>query len=93
MDKPNCYDCKWRGEVPGDAHSCCNHPKVSAIIDDPLAQVLGILGSVGRGPGLQGLGIKLGVTGNQHGIRNGWFNWPVNFDPVWLETCNGFEAE
>jgi hypothetical protein len=26
MDKPNCYECKHRGEVPGSAHSSCNHP-------------------------------------------------------------------
>lgn len=30
------------------------------------------------------------VVGNKHGIKNGWFFWPVNFDPVWLEDCNGF---
>ncbi len=32
------------------------------------------------------------VKGNPHGIRNGWFNWPWNFDPVWLVDCDGFEA-
>jgi hypothetical protein len=26
------------------------------------------------------------------GIRNGWAIWPVNFDPTWLERCDGFEA-
>lgn len=30
------------------------------------------------------------VTGNEHGIRNGWFRWPLNFDPTWLLTCDGF---
>lgn len=34
---------------------------------------------------------KLRITGNPYGIRNGWFTWPVNFDPVWLENCNGFK--
>lgn len=24
MSKPDCYDCKGRGEVPGDAHSSCS---------------------------------------------------------------------
>ncbi len=33
------------------------------------------------------------VTGKAHGIRKGWFFWPVNFDPVWLESCDGFKAE
>lgn len=30
------------------------------------------------------------VVGDKHGIRNGWFRWPVNFDPVWLVSCDGF---
>jgi hypothetical protein len=28
-----------------------------------------------------------------HGICNGWFIWPINFDPVWLENCDGFESK
>jgi hypothetical protein len=30
------------------------------------------------------------VTGHKQGVRQGWFNWPFNFDPVWLTTCDGF---
>jgi len=30
------------------------------------------------------------VTGHSSGIRNGWFMWPLNFDPTWLESCDGF---
>lgn len=30
------------------------------------------------------------VSGNAHGIRQGWFRWPLNYDPVWLESCDGF---
>jgi len=33
---------------------------------------------------------KLGIMAVYHGIKNGWFDWPVNFDPVWLENCTGF---
>lgn len=35
--------------------------------------------------------LKAKVVGNSHGIKNGWFFWPFNFDPVWLEECDGFE--
>lgn len=31
------------------------------------------------------------VEGNAHGIRMGWFIWPVNFDPVWLISCDGHD--
>jgi hypothetical protein len=30
------------------------------------------------------------VTGDRHGVREGWFFWPINFDPVWLRSCDGF---
>ena len=32
----------------------------------------------------------LTIVADNHGIRMGWFLWPLNFDPVWLEACNGF---
>jgi hypothetical protein len=24
-------------------------------------------------------------------MRNGWFAWPLDYDPIWLETCDAFE--
>lgn len=33
------------------------------------------------------------VTCVQHGYDSGWFNWPVNFDPAWLLTCDGFSDD
>ena len=33
------------------------------------------------------------VQGSQHGIKNGWFGWPFNFDPIWLVSCDGFTAK
>lgn len=29
----------------------------------------------------------------QRGIDNGWFNWPFNFDPAWLNSCKGYEPQ
>ena len=34
--------------------------------------------------------VDANVKGNVYGIRSGWFIWPLNFDPVWLEACDGF---
>uniref|UniRef100_A0A6M3LL24 Uncharacterized protein n=1 Tax=viral metagenome TaxID=1070528 RepID=A0A6M3LL24_9ZZZZ len=32
-------------------------------------------------------------SGNPHGIRNGWYIFPVNFDPTWMQTdCPAFSA-
>ena len=91
-DKPNCYDCIHRREAPGSAHSTCRHP--DAGTDDGRA-ALAILASVGRGgPVVNTAGAEaLNIMGNPHGIRMGWFNWPYEFDPTWLQECNGFTAK
>lgn len=34
------------------------------------------------------------MTGNPHGIRNGWFFYPLLFDPIWgTKDCNNFEEK
>lgn len=35
---------------------------------------------------------KVQVVANQHGINKGWFMWPFDYDPVWLERCNVWDA-
>lgn len=85
--KPNCYNCKWRGEVVGSAHSCCNHPKAKI----ETGNLIGLL-SILSGGSMPPMKTELKVKGDPHGVRNGWFNHPLNFDPVWLEECNGFES-
>lgn len=81
MNKPNCYVCQYRGSIPGDAHSCCKYPGNDTSFFGLFA------------PGNQANAEKLNIKANFHGVKNGWFMWPVNFDPVWLENCDGFKAE
>ncbi len=34
------------------------------------------------------------MTGNAHGIRNGWFMYPFNFDPTWMtKECSNYKKE
>lgn len=91
-DKPNCYECKWRGTIPGTAHSCCKHPASGTDGVDAFGGMMAMFASVGRVPPVIGAkaAALLDVTGNLRGIRSGWFNWPFHFDPTWLETCNGY---
>lgn len=92
MSKPNCYECRHRGTLPGDAHSCCKHPANKEVMNDPMAQIMGIFASVHRAaPIVADTGLS--VRGNPTGIKRGWFNWPMNFDPNWLESCDGFTAK
>lgn len=87
-EKPNCYECKYRRNLPGDAHSRCAHPRVPV-----LHPALAIFQEMTSGVKAEGVPPEqaIRVTGNPHGIRSGWFMWPANFDPVWLVSCNGFE--
>lgn len=73
-----CYKCKYRGNVPGDAHSCCRYPGNETGIFDIFSKK----NTQNRK--------KLNIQAETHGIKNGWFLWPVNFDPVWLTNCDGF---
>ena len=34
--------------------------------------------------------IEAKVSGHETGIKSGWFMWPLNYDPVWLQSCDGF---
>jgi hypothetical protein len=81
MKKSNCYDCKHKGIVPGDAHSSCQYPGTKTGILDHFA------------PENIKLRKQLNIKGHEQGLRRGWFLWPINFDPVWLINCDGFEAK
>ena len=35
---------------------------------------------------------SVNVKLNPHGVRNGWCSWPINFDPIWVDECDGFAA-
>lgn len=83
--KPNCYQCKYRGAADFSAHSSCKHPKIGAEgILTPMFMMQGT-----RSP----LEKRMNISYNRHGFNNGWFSWPINFDPVWLESCDGFEQK
>ncbi len=34
--------------------------------------------------------VEAKVSGHERGIKRGWFMWPLNYDPVWLQSCDGF---
>lgn len=78
MACPKCYDCKYRGNVPGDTHSCCLFPGLKSGLFDFFEPENLIMRTV------------LDIRGDEQGIKNGWFFWPCNFDPAWLLNCKGF---
>ena len=79
--RPKCYDCCHRRTVIGNTHSECAHPEAKVVGNLLLMRS----GNIPK--------TELNIKGNQHGINNGWFYWPTNFDPTWLERCDGFEPK
>lgn len=56
-----CYSCKSKDNVTGNAQIKCNNPDTE-------------------------------MTGDAHGIRNGWFFYPILFDPTWkTKLCSNYE--
>ena len=92
VTRPDCDKCKFRGSVPGSAHSRCHHPSIAEITASPIGNLFSAFASIQRTPPIVHSSHRLQVKGNPHGISHGWFNWPWNFDPIWLEECDGFEA-
>lgn len=77
---PNCYNCRFRRSIPGDAHSHCVNPKITAA--DAISVMF---------LGMTAPSSELAVKGDPYGHNQGWFMWPYNFDPNWLQACNGFQ--
>ena len=81
MTENSCYKCKYSQSIPGDAHTKCGHPDLKDGLD--ILSAISVLHTTEtKAPFI--------VKGSTHGIKNGWFFWPLNFDPVWLERCDGF---
>ncbi len=97
MDKKfDCESCKYRGAVPGSAHICCDHPSLGKMKNNPMLGIAAIFAGVGRmggGSPMRANSQELNIKGNPQGIKGGWFNFPWNFDPTWLENCDGYEEK
>jgi hypothetical protein len=70
----DCFNCPYRANVPGSAHSACNHQ----VIKPGVVTAMGLIGN----PTALEPYIKI----NPIGIRGGWAIYPINFDPTWI-TC------
>lgn len=73
----NCHNCVFHQTIPGDCHISCGNPVV-------VKNALTIVASLHSGMGYNLIPI-LGFTMSQHGIDNGWANFPLNYDPIWIE--------
>jgi hypothetical protein len=80
FEKPSCRNCKFRQEVGWSSHSRCS--AVDKLnLSEKEQETISITGKIK---------VKE-VKFHQHGVNNGWANWPTDFDPCWLEECSLFE--
>lgn len=93
----NCYGCRYRGPAnSGSVHSKCEHPNIGDLSQDSLLKLFSIFASVDRVPSIMfspkvlDSMEKLGITVDETGFKNNWVNWPFDFDPIWILTCEGF---
>lgn len=91
MSNTNCYECIHRRNIPGNTHSQCVHPKSGLAMSgdawDSAVAIVSVL--MGNGPQRKPED-RLNIMANPHGINNGWFYHPFNYDPAWLVSCDGF---
>ena len=87
-----CFECKYnrRGFT---AHRSCHHPDIEHVHKDEgmglMAAVAGVFGTTTISASYSKLNLKV----TPHGLRMGWFNWPWDFDPTWLEHCDGYKPK
>ena len=56
-----CYKCKYRGDVPGDAHSCCHYPGNDTNLFSMFESANFLQAA------------KLDIRAEKHGVMSGWF--------------------
>lgn len=85
--KHDCWKCQYRTEgIPGSAHIGCSLLEEKRLTYDSAGRIMGIFAAMSGS-------VPKGIEVNEHGRRNGWAAWPVDFDPVWIEKCVYFETK
>jgi len=85
----DCYKCKYVKSIPGDTHKSCGHPSIS---NNNLVK-LSIITSAVSVDGIHVTFTKapFRVVGELYAFHKGWLTYPVNFDPIWIKRCGGYE--
>ena len=93
--KKRCENCIYRGEVPNSIHSSCNHPVAINIISDSdsLFRMMECITGESRLGYTGSLRLKLKENYEDYALGMGYFIFPINFDPLWIERCEGFTTE
>lgn len=82
----NCNKCKFKGFVPGSAHISCTVLRSAGYNDD--VALLELFMSLNKVELVNTTTNKPLVEIDEHGRKNGWANYPLDFDPTWIKSCS-----
>ena len=85
MSNLNCYNCDYRGKSMSSSHLSCKYP----LFNEEQRIKISILSTGSSENFNQFLENNFGFKANIQGIINGWFSFPLDFDPTWINgDCN-----
>lgn len=85
-----CLKCKHRGTLVNSRHSKCTHPNIEMMLGDH-DWLYDIIRAFASDEYLYELNIMGMRTVFSQPVGGNWTLFPFNFDPVWLESCTGYE--
>ncbi|MBM25291.1 MAG: hypothetical protein CL760_06310 [Chloroflexi bacterium] len=78
----NCNNCYYRGNAIGSGHhATCNYPDM----DEKTKIDISLLSMASFTSFNETLKSQFGFTTSNHAVVSGWFSFPLDFDPVWIE--------
>lgn len=76
-----CHSCKYRKNIPGDTHSKCEYPLLK-----PQDAMNITMASMANPDAFNKVVLEnFGFTASTHALQSGYFCFPSNFDPTWME--------
>lgn len=80
-----CNKCKFVGTVVGSAHKSCTVLQDSGL-DIMVASGMAQIQITEK----DGSNSRPAVEVSDWGKSHGWADWPIQFDPIWIEKCAFF---
>ena len=71
--KPNCFKCKFKREIPGNAHIRCEHPLNTLALKSPLLEMIALYGLDESDYLLNCFPKELNIKADPKGIKRGLF--------------------
>ncbi len=85
MCERSCSTCAYMKRIPGDCHIKCDYP----LMNKETSSILSLASIANPIAFNQEVERMFGFTASEHGLLAGYFCFPDNFDPTWMNgSCN-----